>query len=90
MQCPFAGSTVRKVLRTEVLFNASKSVNELGLTYRPLEETLRHTADSVSKRNFLTKLYSNKENRGNIRIISIEMTFFQAIGCELVDGRASR
>ena len=48
--------TVRKVLRTEVLFDASKSVNELGLTYRPLEETLRDTAHSVSTQAICSEL----------------------------------
>ena len=38
---------LKKVLRTEVRFNAEKSRSELGLTYRPMEETLRDTARSM-------------------------------------------
>ena len=40
--------TVGKVLKVEVKFDASKSEKELGLTYRPLGDTLRDTAHSVS------------------------------------------
>eukprot|EP01043_Picozoa_sp_COSAG02_P010507 COSAG02_NODE_370_length_23672_cov_318.104738_10_plen_226_part_00 len=38
---------LKKVLQTEVRFNAEKSRSELGLTYRPMEETLRDTAHSM-------------------------------------------
>ena len=38
---------LKKVLQTEVRFDATKSRDELGLTYRPLKETLIATAHSM-------------------------------------------
>jgi hypothetical protein len=38
---------LKKVLQTEIRFDAEKSRAELGLAYRPLEETLRDTAKSM-------------------------------------------
>lgn len=38
---------LKKVLQTEVRFDATKSRDELGLTYRPLKETLVATAKSM-------------------------------------------
>ena len=35
------------MLQTEIRFDAEKSRAELGLAYRPLQETLRDTANSM-------------------------------------------
>lgn len=44
---------LKKVLQTEVRFNAEKSRNQLGLTYRPIEETLIATAHSMVNRGWV-------------------------------------
>ena len=44
---------IKKVLQTEVRFVAEKSRRELGLTYRPIKETLIDTAHSMVNRGWV-------------------------------------
>ncbi len=44
---------LKKVLQTEVRFDAAKSRDQLGLTYRPLKETLIATAQSMVERGWV-------------------------------------
>ena len=62
---------LKKVLRTEVRFNAEKSRSELGLTYRPMEETLRDTAHSmVPTRSSVDKFSSRMGSFRDIMCVS--------------------
>ena len=42
-----------RVMTTEIRFDASKSRQTLDMTYRPLDDTIRDTVDSMIKAGFI-------------------------------------